>query len=72
MSTKAEVAASIEAAKVELEQALVHLMQLPALDWGSVRRAAHTLGNYLNINNATVLRSTGDRFAGLLTRWGTT
>jgi hypothetical protein len=54
LSTKAEVAASIEAAKVELEQALAHLTQLPALDWGSVRRGAHTLGNYLNINNACV------------------
>ena len=54
MSTKADVAASIEAAKVELEQALAHLTQLPALDWGSVRHAAHTLGNYLNINNACV------------------
>ena len=38
MSTKADVAASIEAAKVELEQALAHLTQLPALDWGSVVR----------------------------------
>jgi signal transduction histidine kinase len=54
MSTKAEIVASIEAAKVELEQALTQLAELPALDWGTVRCAAHTLGNYLNITTACV------------------
>jgi two-component system, sensor histidine kinase LadS len=54
MSTKAEIIASVEAARVELDQALAHLAELPALDWETVRCSAHTLGNYLNITNACV------------------
>jgi signal transduction histidine kinase len=54
MSSKAEVKASIEAARVELEEALAQLAQLPALDWGTVRTAAHTLVNYLNITMACI------------------
>jgi signal transduction histidine kinase len=54
MSSKAEIVASIEAAKIDLEQALAHLAELPALDWETVRLAAHTLGNYLNITTACV------------------
>jgi len=54
MSKKAEIIASIEAAKSDLEQAMVHLAELPSLDWETVRCAAHTLGNYLNITSACV------------------
>jgi signal transduction histidine kinase len=54
MSTKSEIVASIEAAQVELEQALAKLDTLPALDSGTVRTTAHTLGNYLNITSACV------------------
>lgn len=54
MSKKAEIIASIDAAKSDLEQALAQLSELPSLDWGTVRCAAHMLGNYLNINNACV------------------
>ncbi len=54
MSTKAEIVASINSAKDELDQALAHLAELPVLDWETVRTAAHTLGNYLNITNACV------------------
>jgi signal transduction histidine kinase len=52
MSTKADILASINAAKSDLELALVQLERLPTLDWGTVRCAAHTLGNYLNITTA--------------------
>jgi hypothetical protein len=54
MSTKSEIVASIEAAQVELEQALAKLGTLPPLDLGTVRTRAHTLGNYLNITSAGV------------------
>lgn len=54
MSTKTEIMASIQAAQGELEQALARLTELPALDWSTVRTAAHTLGNYLNITMACV------------------
>lgn len=54
MSTKAEIIATIDAAKTELEQAMGQLAEMPELDWGTVRCAAHTLGNYLNISNACV------------------
>jgi signal transduction histidine kinase len=54
MSSKAEVIASIEAARNELEQALAHLTKLPALDWGTVRTSSHALGNYLNVTAACI------------------
>ena len=54
MDTKSEIVASIDAAKGELEKALAHLAELPALDWETVRCAAHILGNYVNISNACV------------------
>jgi signal transduction histidine kinase len=54
MSAKKDVAALIEAAKGDLEQALQQLQQLPALDSGAVRYALHTLANYLNITTACV------------------
>ncbi len=54
MSTKKQAVALVEAARTDLEEALEHLKQLPALDWGAVRYALHTLGNYLNITTACV------------------
>ena len=54
MSIKSEIIASIDAAESDLEQALTQLAELPSLDWGTVRCAAHTLGNYLNISNGCV------------------
>jgi signal transduction histidine kinase len=54
MSIKSEIIASIEAAKVELQEALAHLEEFPEIDWGMVRTAAHTLGNYLNITTACI------------------
>src|SRR5262249_6357740 len=54
MSTKEQIAATIEAAKSDLEQALQDLRQLPMLDWNAVRCASHTLGNYLNITSACI------------------
>src|SRR4051794_34138727 len=54
MTTSKQIADLIEAAKGDLEQALQQVQQLPALDWGAVRYALHTLGNYLNITSACV------------------
>ena len=54
MSTKSDIFACIEAAKVELQQALAHLEEFPEVDWGIARTAAHTLGNYLNITAACI------------------
>lgn len=54
MSTKAEIVATIDSAKSELERAVAQLGAMPDLDWGTVRCAAHTLGNYLNITNAYI------------------
>jgi signal transduction histidine kinase len=60
MIHKKHVAASIDAAKSALEQALEGLHQVPDLDWETVRYTLHALGNYLNITNACValLRAT--------------
>ncbi len=52
MSHQKQVAASIEAAKGALEQALKDLHQVPDLDWNTVRYALHAMGNYLNVTNA--------------------
>ena len=54
MSTKAEIIASMEAAKSDIEQALVDVAKMPDLDWATVRCAAHCLGNYLNITNGCI------------------
>src|SRR5262249_41626577 len=49
MNTRQQIVSAIEAAKEELEQALVTLRRLPAFDAGTFRYVAHMLGNYLNI-----------------------
>jgi signal transduction histidine kinase len=54
MSSKKQIVNFIETAKGDLEQALQRLQKLPELDWGAVRYALHTLGNYLNITSACV------------------
>src|SRR4051794_21961263 len=54
MHSKEQIAALIEAAQAELEQALGHLRRLPALDWGTFRYSTHLLGNYLSITSACV------------------
>jgi signal transduction histidine kinase len=54
MNTKAQIVASLESAKGDLELALANLEKLPSLDWGAVRYAAHSLGNYLNVTSACV------------------
>jgi signal transduction histidine kinase len=54
MSTKAEILATLDSARSDLERALAQLQELPALDWTTVRCAAHTLGNYLNITFACI------------------
>jgi signal transduction histidine kinase len=54
MPSKETIVASIEAAKADLEQALADLQRLPALDPETVRHAAHTLGNYVNVTSACV------------------
>jgi signal transduction histidine kinase len=54
MNTKEHVAAAIEAARADLEQALQHLQQVPTLDWSAFRYGMHTLGNYLNIASAEI------------------
>jgi signal transduction histidine kinase len=54
MSTKADIIATLDTARSDLERALAQLQELPALDWMTVRCAAHTLGNYLNITFACV------------------
>src|SRR5262245_34874192 len=52
MSIKSEIVASIEAAQVAWEQARAQLAELRVPDGSTVRTAAYTLGNYLNINMA--------------------
>jgi signal transduction histidine kinase len=54
MGTKAEIIASIEAAKSDIEQALADAATMPDLDWATVRCAAHCLGNYLNITSGCI------------------
>ncbi|HYT91316.1 MAG TPA: HAMP domain-containing sensor histidine kinase [Gemmataceae bacterium] len=54
MNTKEQVAASIDAAKADLETALKYLRQLPALDGDAIRYTAHILGNYLSITSGCV------------------
>jgi signal transduction histidine kinase len=51
---KDKVAEAISAAKANLEQALAHLEEMPALDPSSVIFAAHALNNFLTVTGGTV------------------
>lgn len=53
-TAKDEVAGSLVRARAELEQALTALEHLPAFDPGTYAFAAHALGNYLSVADATV------------------
>ncbi len=48
------VAAAIQRAQAELEQALLELEKAPVLDPGSIAFTAHTLNNYLAVTGGTV------------------
>jgi signal transduction histidine kinase len=54
MATRAEIMATLDSARSDLERAVAQLHELPSLDWATVRCAAHTLGNFLNITYACV------------------
>jgi signal transduction histidine kinase len=49
MDGKSEAAAAIERARTELDEALVRLAELPALDNDRLTYAAHALSNYLMV-----------------------
>jgi len=51
---KDKVAEAISAARANLEQALTHLEEMPALDPSSVIFAAHALNNFLTVTGGTV------------------
>ena len=51
---KQEIIASITRARADLDQALVDLERLPAVEPGSVAYAAHALNNYLTITDGTI------------------
>ena len=51
---KAEVAAAIARAHMNLEQAVAELDRLPALDAGSIALAAHALNNFLTVSGGVV------------------
>jgi signal transduction histidine kinase len=51
---KDKVAEAISAARANLEQALAHLEEMPALDPSSVIFAAHALNNFLTVTGGTV------------------
>jgi len=54
MSEKKQAAAAILRAQAELEQALLELEKVPALDSGAVAYSAHALKNYLTVTGVTV------------------
>lgn len=54
MSEMERVAAAIQRAQAELEQALLEIEKVPALDPGTVAFTAHTLNNYLVVAVGTV------------------
>ncbi|MEA2342386.1 MAG: hypothetical protein QOF63_555 [Thermoanaerobaculia bacterium] len=49
MDGKTEATAAIERARIELDEALVRLAELPALDTDRLTYAAHALSNYLMV-----------------------
>jgi signal transduction histidine kinase len=51
---KEKIAASIQKARTDLEQALLDLEKLPLLEPGSVAFVAHALNNYLTVSEATI------------------
>jgi signal transduction histidine kinase len=53
-SSKESAIASIESAKVELDEALEELNGLPTLDPNTIRYAAHAIKNYLTVNSMVV------------------
>jgi signal transduction histidine kinase len=54
MSEMEQVAAAIQRAQAELEQALLELEKIPSFDPGTVAFTAHTLNNYLAVTGGTV------------------
>jgi signal transduction histidine kinase len=69
---KDKVAEAISAARANLEQALAHLEELPALDPSSVIFAAHALNNFLTVTGGTVdmlLQSLSDHPDPKVRRW---
>lgn len=52
--TRSEVAAAIQRAQADLEQALADLDKLPAVDVRSLGLAAHALSNFLTVSGAVV------------------
>jgi signal transduction histidine kinase len=51
---KEKVAAAIDRARAELDQALADLEQVPAFDPGIVGSATHALNNYLTVTEGTI------------------
>ena len=51
---KQSIIASIDVAKIHLEQALEQMEHLPSFDPGAFRFAAHAMGNYLAVVQGSV------------------
>lgn len=72
MSEKKQATAAIVRAQAELEQALLELEKMPALDSGAVAYSAHALKNYLTVTGVTVellLLSLGDHPNPQVQKW---